>query len=211
MRLFWAFELPPPVHEDALRLQSALRAKAAPGSVRWVTPQQLHVTVKFLGEVDAAEAAIAAAGARTPGVAPFTLRLGAAGTFGGRRPRVVWLGLEGEVQAAAALAQALDECLEPLGFRPEQRAFVPHLTLGRVKDTRRRGRSAAPAPGGAARGPDPVLALAEALRACPAPRGQSFRVSEVVLFQSELRSRQPARYTALCRLPLGGGDRTERA
>ncbi len=135
MRLFVAAELPAS-HRASLAdvCESGRR-----GGVRWVPAENVHLTLKFLGEVDEAlvpkiEEALAAALARAE---PFALSLSGCGCFpNARAPRVIWLGLAEGAEEAAALAAAVDEALEPLGFGREKRPFKPHLTIGRVKEPR---------------------------------------------------------------------------
>ncbi len=102
-------------------------------------PENVHLTLKFLGDVDEAlladlKAALAAAAAAA---APFPLSLKGGGCFpNARAPRVIWIGLAEGAKEASALAGAVERALEPLGFAREKRPFRPHLTIGRVKDVR---------------------------------------------------------------------------
>jgi 2'-5' RNA ligase len=135
-RLFVACELPSEMRTALAALQEALRRQGAP-SVRWVRPEGIHLTLKFLGAVPTQRAAtISAALAPTvEGIHPLELSLGALGAFGGRRGvRVVWVGVEGDVERVAELQRRVEAALERLGFPAEQRAFSPHLTLARVPD-----------------------------------------------------------------------------
>ncbi|OGO50270.1 MAG: 2'-5' RNA ligase [Chloroflexi bacterium RBG_16_68_14] len=134
LRLFVACELPDDVRQALGRLQDDLRRLGA-SRLRWVRPEGIHVTLKFLGAVEASRvekitSALAAA------VEPFELRLRPAevGGFGGARLRVVWVGLEGDIEALASLAKRVDRALRPLGFPREGRPFAAHLTLARVPD-----------------------------------------------------------------------------
>lgn len=163
-------------------------AGAAAGEVRWVPDENVHLTVQFLGavpeeRVEAVGAAIAAAAASA---GPLLLEVKGAGGFpNSRRPRVVWLGLSGDVEALAALAADLGKRLAPLGFAPEARPFAAHLTLGRARDSR-----GAPGLGGA-------------LAAAAQDDGVTWRATELVLFESHLSPRGP-RYEPVRRAPLGG-------
>jgi 2'-5' RNA ligase len=135
IRSFVAVDLDAPVRRAVSDLQGALRRTNA--DVRWVRPEGLHVTLKFLGAVDPARlervhAALAADLRDQPALHVSVRGLGAFPTW--RRPRVVWIGLHGE--GVAALAARIDATLAPLGFAPEQRAFTPHLTLARVNSPR---------------------------------------------------------------------------
>lgn len=142
MRLFVACELPDDVREGLGRLQDDLR-KLDAGFLRWTRPEGIHVTLKFLGNVEEArvdqiDAALASA------IEPFKLNLRPATlggfpsvslkTGGGARLRVVWVGLEGDVEGLGELARRVEDALRPLGFPAERRPFAPHLTLARVRD-----------------------------------------------------------------------------
>ena len=125
-RLFVALEPPEPVRRRIAAAAGALRrgAGAAASDVRWVAEENLHLTLQFLGAVPeervaAVEKALSevAAAAR-----PLSLEVKGAGGFpNARRPRVVWLGLAGDVPALSALAAELGRRLTPLGFSPEAR------------------------------------------------------------------------------------------
>ncbi len=103
--------------------------------LRWVRPEGVHLTLKFLGAVPASrlEAVTAALEAA---VEPFRVevRLSKLGGFGGRRLRVVWAGLDGDIAALASLAESIDGAMASLGFPKERRPFAAHLTLARVPD-----------------------------------------------------------------------------
>jgi 2'-5' RNA ligase len=136
LRLFVACELPPEMKAALLALQDALRRQGAP-RVRWVRPDGIHLTLKFLGSVSAQRVTdICAALAPTvDGIRPLELSLGSLGTFGGRRgARVVWVGVNGDVDRVAELQRRVEAALGRLGFPAEDRAFSPHLTLARVPD-----------------------------------------------------------------------------
>ena len=135
IRSFVAVDLEPSVRHAVAELQSELARVNA--DVRWVRAEGLHVTLKFLGSVEAphlerVHAALAAAVAEQPALHVQVRDLGA--FPGWRQPRVVWVGLHGE--GLVELAQRIDAALAPLGFAREQRPFTPHLTLGRVNSPR---------------------------------------------------------------------------
>lgn len=136
IRTFIAIELPNAHHRALSDLQAQLKRERPARYVRWVAPENIHLTLKFLGDVDetkmpALQRAVAAACA---GIAPFTLTIGGAGAFPNtRRPNVIWVGIGGEVEMAARLGKKIDDACAALGFAPEERPFSPHLTLGRVK------------------------------------------------------------------------------
>jgi len=137
LRLFVACELPAEMKAALASLQEALRKKGAP-RLRWVRPEGVHLTLKFLGAVPQEKvAAIREALSPTvQGIPPLALSLAEVGTFGDRRgARVVWVGMQGDLEPLARLQQRVEKALEPLGFPPERRAFSPHLTLARVPDS----------------------------------------------------------------------------
>jgi len=185
MRLFLAIIPPPAVQRLAHGVTDRLRR---PGDdVAWVKEENLHVTLRFLGEVgdsalrDVARAAREAAAAH----APFTAALGAAGAFpGAKHARVLWVGLADGAEPMKALAASLEDALERCGFAKEERAFSAHLTIGRVRaahaDWTERLSGAGVEPGAAA-----------------------FRVDRIALVQSRLSPRGSV-YTVQDEAPLAG-------
>lgn len=136
IRAFVAIELPSQIKAALAQLQGSLRTSKS-ASVKWVNPEGVHLTLKFLGNVDEAEipALTKALSEAVRGVAPFSLQLGDPGAFPtAHAPRVVWVGVGGEIEPLCTLHNNIDRVLTPLGFPPEKRAFSPHLTLGRVRD-----------------------------------------------------------------------------
>ncbi len=134
MRLFLAITLPEAMQSAIAR--EVAPARAAAPAVRWVRPELMHLTVKFLGErpeEDEARVARATRAALAP-LPPFEVTVGGTGAFPNfRRPRVVWLGMHPPTPLAG-LARRLDAALAPLGVTPETRPFRAHVTLGRVAD-----------------------------------------------------------------------------
>ena len=132
MRLFVALTPPPEVQRAVWEAFAPLRARALP--VKWVPPDGIHLTLKFLGEVDEGRLAElggalvdAVAGARA-----ISLVVRGAGAFpDARRPRVFWAGVEPD-PAIELLQDRVERVFAPLGFPTEARAFRPHLTLGRA-------------------------------------------------------------------------------
>jgi 2'-5' RNA ligase len=135
LRTFIAVELESHVRDRAARLIERLRA--APARVKWVEAENLHFTLSFLGDVEAQEIpdVCEAASRAAAQSAAFEFEVRGLGAFpDARRPRTVWLGAgRGEAQMVA-LHDRLQECLRPLGFRPDARRYRPHLTIGRVRD-----------------------------------------------------------------------------
>jgi 2'-5' RNA ligase len=172
LRLFVAVDLPPEARRALGAAQDAFRRRDL-ASLRWVRPEGIHLTLKFLGEtpagrLDAIREAVAAA---ARGRAPFRLALGPLGTFGGRRPRVLWVAVEGDLDPLHDLQSAVERGLVAAGFSPEERAYSPHLTLARLPQPPR---------------PEIARRLAEALAEVEPPRA-AFAVEEVVLMRSDLR------------------------
>lgn len=135
MRLFVALEMPPAVRDNLAALIAELHATDASASrnkARWVRPENLHVTLKFIGNVDAGklDAVRAALGEVSPGGA-VELRFRGVGFFPNEeRPRVLWAGIVASPNLAP-LAAGIDARLEKLGIPRETRKFAPHLTLAR--------------------------------------------------------------------------------
>jgi 2'-5' RNA ligase len=187
MRLFVAVELDAPsraaanqaAHELRQRVGSALRP-------RWVPPENMHLTVRFVGHVaDDRVAPVLEALHPALAVSPFDLVLGACGVFPATGPpRVLWLGL---TEGSASLQLMHDEFnrrLLPLGFESENRAFSAHLTLARIKDAPHGSRAV----------------VREALRHVRTAPTRS-RVTHATVFESRLSPNGP-RYTALFQVPL---------
>jgi 2'-5' RNA ligase len=185
IRAFVAIDLDAPARRAAAELQKRLREEPRGDRVRWVRPEALHVTLRFLGQIEPqqVDALAGEVGREAAACAPFTLTLGAAHAFPNpRRARVVAVEL-GPPEPLAALAAAVERGAVAAGFEPEERPFRAHLTLGRLRDARA-GRS---------------LGLEDAPpldAACP--------VSEVVLFRSHL-GQGGSRYEPLARMPLAAG------
>jgi 2'-5' RNA ligase len=133
MRLFIAINLPVEVRAEIVAATSALRAEAP--ELSWVSEQRLHLTLKFLGEVDESRLdELSAAAATVAGHhRELLMTLGGIGAFPNfRRARVVWMGIEQEARLEL-LHHDIELACESLGFEVEGRAFRPHLTLARVK------------------------------------------------------------------------------
>jgi 2'-5' RNA ligase len=131
-RLFIGVAIPQPLREAIARALPPER----PRGLRWVRPEKLHFTLKFLGETPEERlAAISEAMSRVASSQPASpVRIRSAGVFPSeRRARVLWLDTEDDAGLLARLAAHLEEALEELGFPRERRAFVPHLTLARVE------------------------------------------------------------------------------
>jgi 2'-5' RNA ligase len=133
MRVFIAIDLPNEIRKELKDLQRKLRPLT--NSSRWVAPESIHVTLKFLGEVP--EKRIEQVDAALAGLSwkPFTISVHGVGFVpGARSPRVFWAGMDAPTMQG--LTEELDARMEPLGFEKEKRAFRPHITLARAKATR---------------------------------------------------------------------------
>jgi 2'-5' RNA ligase len=185
MRLFLAVDLPGAERSRLAALQDRLRSECS--GWRWAAPPGIHLTIRFLGEIDAEQDQRAREGWRRAAASAscFRLQLAGLGRFPPTgRPRVLWVGTRDDPPgSAAALAAAVEQAAHEAGFAPEPRPFRPHLTLARAARGRRQQLPS-----------DTEFAQSEA-----------FEVGELVLFRSQLQP-HGARYTALERFPL-----TERA
>jgi RNA 2',3'-cyclic 3'-phosphodiesterase len=141
LRLFMAIPVPPAVRGEIAAAQRELQPLAPRGAARWTKPEQLHLTLKFLGGVPAAlieglEESVQKACAGRP-----ALRLNAAGIGffpNARSPRVIWAGIRDEAGRLADLQKAIENSVRPFAAEPGAEHFVGHLTLGRFKNVRRR-------------------------------------------------------------------------
>jgi 2'-5' RNA ligase len=139
IRAFIAIELSEDVKRTLTRLQDKLKSGCA-APVRWTDPADTHLTLQFLGDIDAGliSKITAAMSASVNGINPFHLGVSGLGVFPDqRRVRVVWVGLNGALEILSRLQKGIESSLAPLGFTPEARPFTPHLTLGRVRDNAR--------------------------------------------------------------------------
>lgn len=142
LRAFIAVHIPDDVKQALNEASRLLAGRVPTGAVRWVRPEQMHLTLRFLGDTDTGKlpAIRAAMDAVAASNAPFELRLGGIGCFPNmRRPRVIWVGLSGEEARLLSLVSSLEKQLAPFGWEPEGKPFRAHLTLGRVKDERGAG------------------------------------------------------------------------
>lgn len=183
VRTFFAVEIGDAARREAARVAERLAAEPGGDAVRWSRPEAYHVTLRFLGPTpeDRVGAIAAAVRDATRDVAPFALRLGALHGFPNpRRARIVVLDLD-PPDEIVPLAAKVEAAVAGAGFAPEERAFHPHVTLGRIKDRAR------------------TLRLDAALG--PADLAP-FRVEEIVFYQSALAP-GGSQYTPLERIPLG--------
>jgi 2'-5' RNA ligase len=183
IRAFIAVAIAPEIVERIASAITELKPRIA--GVRWVAPGNIHLTLKFLGSVD--ESTIDTIGERLHAhlrlFQRFTINAKGLGVFPSpRRPRVLWVGLNGD--HLVALASRIESALQPLGFTSESRQFTPHLTIGRWREQ------------------TPTTAsLGSELKKWQAHEFGNFSVENVVLMQSMLRP-DGAIYRNLVTVPL---------
>ena len=134
MRTFIAIPIPEPCKEVLAQMQRHLKVSDA--EVRWTTIASIHLTLKFLGEVDPAviPTMAGALGVISKKARPLELRLAGFGCFPNEKnPRVVWCGIQGDIDVLSHLQVGVETVCADFGFGPENRPFRPHLTLGRIK------------------------------------------------------------------------------
>ena len=187
MRAFLAASFSPPLEASVRQALDALKGRAG-GGYQWADPAEVHLTLRFLGEVpDEAAAPMAEAVAKAVrGLKPFPLKTTGYGGFPyPDRVRIAWIGME-PFAPLLALRDRLDAALEPFDIRWEEKPFVPHLTLGRH-------------PGGGAD-------LSQAFLDAGAPPAGEHLLTGVVLFRSAAHLRGPGavRHTRLAEAPLAG-------
>jgi 2'-5' RNA ligase len=170
IRSFIAVELPDDVSSAVSRVQEHLKSYGF--RTKWVRPANIHITLKFLGDIDAGtiDAIAGAMVSAAEGCAPISLAAKGIGVFPNiKRPRVLWAGLTGEVNLLIDLQRKLDDRLGDIGFAKERRSFKGHLTFGRFKA---RVNS---------------TEIMRALREFKDFETRSFMARELILFKSELR------------------------
>jgi 2'-5' RNA ligase len=183
LRTFIAVPASPLVRQSAQKLADVLRSAA--GGVKWVAPENLHWTLQFLGDVDELEipAVCSAVSTAVADLDSFDLEARGAGAFpAADRPRTLWLGAGAGAQAMVALHAAIQKRLDRLGYRGENRRFVPHLTLGRA-------------------GKGPSRSLVRELAGLAEFDAGIMLVDEVTVYSSRLGPDGPS-YEVLARAPL---------
>jgi 2'-5' RNA ligase len=184
LRTFIAFELPEAVSDHLRVFQTRLQTLGT--GIRWVRPRNIHLTLKFLGDIRPEELqdAKTALDKAVLGQGPIQLAVRGIGVFPGRRkPRVIWAGLADQVPQLLEFQKRLENIFSDCGFAREERPFKAHLTLGRVKG----GLDAEP--------------LDEALRHIDQYPALGFQAEQVILFKSDLMPNGPI-YTRLHTAPF---------
>ena len=185
IRTFIAIEIPGDIVSKIRELQKGIKNFGL--KIKWVKSENIHLTLKFLGNVESVrigeitEAIFKTAEEYTP----ISLAAKGIGVFPGiRRPRVLWIGLTGQLETLMSLQKTLDENLRLIGFPKEKRPFKGHLTLGRIKakiDAKRFG---------------------DALMASRNFESETFTADRLILYKSELKP-SGAVYTKLAEASLG--------
>lgn len=187
LRTFIAVDLGKPIRDRIVNLQEGLARTT--NEVKWVEPENLHVTLLFLGEVDEREVVevCRAVGDVGKEIAPFPVSVETVGCFPNlRRPRILWVGIGTGLQELVALHDALEPPLLDLGcYRREDRPYTPHITFGRAK------------------GEAISFKLTEAIAKKTGWQAGETEVSEVLVMSSELTPKGPI-YTVLSRAKLSG-------
>ena len=186
IRSFLAIELPKPILKKIEEVQGDLRSAHA--DVRWVSPEKIHLTLKFFGNIEESRIDSIFKSIEEParGTPPFSLKVRGVGAFPQlKNPRVIWVGLVNGSEILTSLQIQIETQLEKVGFQPEDRPFHPHLTLGRMKSSRGKEE------------------LAGRMEKHKEEEFGDLRVERVVLFKSELKPSGPI-YTPLGDVKLGG-------
>lgn len=189
LRTFIALPLSEEVVAQLDRVQRALRRTCPEQAVTWVKPTTIHLTLFFLGEIlpEMTTPVQEALHVIARNIAPFDFTVQGAGAFPNlNRPRVIWVGLADPGGRLALLHRAVNEAMETIGFKPETRAFSPHLTLGRVKPHATR---------------EDVQAIGQAVGKTEVGVLGQFRAAEIIFFRSILKP-TGAEYTPLKTFPL---------
>ncbi len=187
IRSFLAIEIPRAILKKIEEVQEDLRSSRA--DVRWVSPEKIHLTLKFFGTIDESKIDPIVKSIEEPTriTSPFSLKVQGVGAFPHlKNPRVIWVDLVDGKDVLASFQKQLERELEKLGFEPEERVFHPHLTLGRMKTGKGRGE------------------LTGRMERHQEEEFGDFQVERVVLFKSDLRPTGPI-YTSLREVKLGGG------
>jgi 2'-5' RNA ligase len=188
-RLFIAIKLPPDALRAIGRQQGKLKTAYPGAALRWVNPDGIHLTLMFLGDVSPERVAAiqAGLGQAVHGIQPFDLAIEKLGCFpDASRPRVVWVGITGDIEPLRRLQAGVERQIAPLGFETEKRAFSPHLTLARVKQYASRSDAAA---------------VGEMVRQQSVGQIARWQVTGINLFRSHLAP-TGATYEQLCEVTL---------
>lgn len=184
IRSFLAIRLPDPIRTDLGGIQE--RLKEINATVKWVKPDNIHLTLKFFGNIgdddpDRIDVTVSNIVVKER---PLVLRGDGVGFFPSiKSPRVIWIGLSGDVHRLKDIQMRIERELEAIGFKAEDRLFSPHLTIGRIKTKVDR-------------------TLVDGVAGLKGYQSEPFEAREIILFKSDLHPSGPA-YTPLRTIPFG--------
>ena len=184
LRCFIAIEIPETIRKSVGDIVENLKKSGS--DVKWIAPENIHITIQFLGETE--ESLIASIKESLEKILaphhPFCIKIADAGCFpDGRRPRIIWVGME-DSQNLIHLYKDIANEMTRFGYQKEDRAFTPHITIGRVKSQRKMG--------------ELLKRLDEFKGICFA----DFEVQKITLMKSELKP-SGAKYYSLAEIPFG--------
>ena len=195
MRLFVALDLDQAVRDRVQHFIESIRLLVPDG--RWVRPESMHVTLKFIGATTASQCEQIKSALANIRSAPLDISLSGFGFFpNSQKPSVFWIAIE-PADELATLARAVDEALMPLGVARERALFRPHLTLARAGTRSRKGSEV----GNASAQNSPLVRLKEKLAAGQLPEFGTMAAREFFLYESHLSS-GGSRYTKIAHYPL---------
>ncbi len=205
IRCFVAVELPEELRDRIAADTAFLKKSTAGKNVKWVPPENLHLTIKFLGQVteDHIPELTGLLKEAVSGIRPFEIEVAGAGVFPGHgSPRVFWVGIRDPQMLLAGLARNVEETLGKAGYgQQEKGGFSPHLTLGRLKEPRAMGSMSSFGRGGEGR--EEARRLADELATLKDALFGKINLENISLMRSELGP-GGARYSRLAKIEFGG-------
>jgi len=187
IRAFLAIDPPAEIFREIIKIQERLK-KAIQGDIRWVRPEGIHLTLKFFGYVYQTDIANISSVVKNSmaNMRALLLNVRSLGAFPSvNRPRVLWLGIDGDTDALINLQTEIDTGFQDYGFKKEDRPFRPHLTLARIKE------------------PKGMVGLAGTVKKNEDYIAGSFTARGITLFMSDLKP-TGAIYTKLVDFPFPG-------
>lgn len=187
MRAFFCLEIPKRIQNEMAKLSEEI---SQPAYVKWVNSENLHITLKFLGEIESGQLPKIKETAHevTTQLSGFDMNIDKLGSFPSQSyPKVVWLGSSSEPKKIHRLHDRLETDLENMGFSREDRDYVPHVTLGRTKEKNDRK----------------IKDFGKKIGSFSMDKCWNVKVDELTLMKSDLRRSGPV-YTPVVKLPLNG-------